>query len=88
MVEAALFLKMFGLKKNFDHITNQYAVGAKMSERDQELIHNNNGYEMPVHLVNIENAQPSEKSNPQVYINYLEIKPIKMTVSVYLEHNS
>jgi hypothetical protein len=23
-----------------------------------------------------------------VYINYLEIKPIKMTVSVYLQHNS
>lgn len=38
MVEAALFLKMFGVKKNFDHITNQYAVGVKMSERDKELI--------------------------------------------------
>ena len=31
MVEAALFLKMFGLKKNFDYVTNQYAVGARMS---------------------------------------------------------
>lgn len=35
MVEAALFLKIFGLKKNFDHVTNQYAVGAKLSEREQ-----------------------------------------------------
>lgn len=34
MVEAALFLKIFSVKKNFDDITNQYAVGAKMSEKD------------------------------------------------------
>ena len=34
MVEAALFLKIFALKKNFDDVTNQYAVGAKMSEKD------------------------------------------------------
>jgi hypothetical protein len=34
MVEAALFLKMFGLKKNFDYVTNQYAVGIKMEEKD------------------------------------------------------
>lgn len=88
MVEAALFLKMFGLKKNFDHVTNQYAVGAKMADRDQELVQSNQGYVRPVQLVNIEESQQKEKSNPQVYINYLEIKPIKMTVSVYLEHNS
>lgn len=31
MVEAGLFLKIFALKKNFDDITNQYAVGSKLS---------------------------------------------------------
>lgn len=87
MVEAALFLKMFGLKKNYDHVTNQYAVGAKMSEKDQELLLSNQGYLRQVQLVNIEEGS-EEKNNPQVYINYLEIKPIKMTVSVYLQHNS
>jgi hypothetical protein len=35
MVEASLFLKIFGLKKNFDHVTNQYAVGTKI--QDQQL---------------------------------------------------
>lgn len=34
MVEAALFLKMFGLKKSFDDVTNQYAVGQKMEKKD------------------------------------------------------
>ena len=87
MVEAALFLKMFGLKKNYDHVTNQYAVGAKMSEKDQELLLSNQGYLRQVLLVNIDEGS-EEKNNPQVYINYLEIKPIKMTVSVYLQHNS
>jgi hypothetical protein len=38
MVEAALFLKLFGLKKSFDYITNQYAVGLKMFERDRKLL--------------------------------------------------
>ena len=34
MVEAALFLNMFGLKKNFDYVTNQYAVGQKLQKTD------------------------------------------------------
>jgi hypothetical protein len=54
MVEAALFLRIFGLKKNFDHVTNQYAVGEKMSERDQELMMSNQAHLRQVQLVNIE----------------------------------
>jgi hypothetical protein len=38
MVEAALFLKIFGLKKNFDHVTNQYAVGTKIQDQLQQSV--------------------------------------------------
>ncbi len=37
MVEAALFLKLFSSKKHFDHVNNQYAFGARLEDKDQEM---------------------------------------------------
>ena len=74
MIEAALFFQLLDMKASFDGIKNQYAMGGfSESESSAKLV------------VFEEEKKPAY--NPQVYINTLDLKPLKMTISVYLEHN-
>ena len=73
MIEAALFFQLLDMKASFDGIKNQYAVGFSASEGSAKLV--------------LFEEEKKPAYNPQVYINTLDLKPLKMTISVYLEHN-
>jgi hypothetical protein len=69
MVEASLFPKLMDLKKYIDQIQDNYRL------------------EQPskVKLSSVEHEGKLSEQRKQFYINLLEIKPIKMTVSVNFE---
>lgn len=90
MVEYALFIEILDLNNQFTYIANQYAVGAEMGymeevNEEEDMLRSTQRREKLVELPD-EGGQ-KEKRNSRVYINYLEIKPIKVIISVSLEHS-
>lgn len=69
---------MLGFKKGFDYVSNQYAVRGNQIKSS----------EMRDTLIGLKNVQEKEKKNPYVFINYLDIKPMKITLSVFLDHDA
>lgn len=73
-------------------MTNQYAVGETeySEEQTEERIMTSNkssAENRNKKLVNLNNNKAYFKEVQQVYINFIEIKPLKMTVSVNMEHH-
>ena len=69
MVEASLLPKLLDLKKFIDQINENYHI---------ELAEN-------VKLSTVDQPKKIQEKRKQFYINILEIKPIKMTISINFE---